>query len=58
MASKPKPKIGRPSRITEGKSISYYLDPDTIDRINRAAEKWGVSRSEALRQIIWEADIG
>lgn len=31
---------------------TYSLDPETVDLLERAARRWGVSKSEALRRAI------
>jgi hypothetical protein len=37
---------------------TYALDTDTVKRLDDLAREWGVSKSEALRRAIREADAG
>lgn len=36
---------------------TYSLDPETVGKLERVARRWGVSKSEALRRAIHQADV-
>lgn len=40
------------SMATPKIKATYSLDPETVDLLERAARRWGVSKSEALRRAI------
>jgi hypothetical protein len=42
--------------MSDGKPISLELDPMTSGLLNDLAERWGISKEEAVRRAVEQAD--
>jgi hypothetical protein len=37
--------------------VTYSLRPETVDRVQELALKWGVPKSEVIRRVVETADL-